>query len=207
MYYPMEQAKRTFTAIAEELDYLGINLKDLTCRGIQEEEFPSIFSLEEASFHFGASRGCFVPYYTEGYVFKFDFFDDQEEYCDREVELYWNAQRIGIADAFVKTEFFGYIQGVPVYIQEQVPITEASLDKISGEELASIEKVTAGHYVDMLPEKWLQDFLEYHGAAMLEKFLDFIETEGINDLHFCNVGYIDYRPVTFDFAGFYEESD
>jgi hypothetical protein len=59
--------------------------------------------------------------------------------------------------------------------------------------------------VDELPYHWILNFIKLYGEKEFLRLCLFLEEEGINDLHEKNVGYIDGRPVLFDYSGYYED--
>jgi hypothetical protein len=194
--------------IEEYLDQNEIDLESANSDDIGYDNY-RFLEIGDGSFSFwyGATRGCFIPYDESDYVLKFDFDGLEEVYCDREVEIYKKACEKGLGACFTKIEPYDYICNVQVYKEEYVPETSAREYTIDKEDLEVIKRRTSKHPgAPGIPPTWVKDFIDYFGMAMYEDFLDFIISYGINDLHFCNLGYIDDRPVVFDYAGFYEPS-
>ena len=53
------------------------------------------------------------------------------------------------------------------------------------------------------PIEWTAMALEYYGEEVVKKLFNFIEKEGIDDLHWGNVGIRkDGSPVLLDYSGF-----
>jgi hypothetical protein len=49
---------------------------------------------------------------------------------------------------------------------------------------------------------WMADAYDYYGEEYFKKLMNFLKSEGIYDLHGGNIGYINSRPVIFDFSDY-----
>jgi hypothetical protein len=129
------------------------------------------------------------------------------DYCNLEVNIWEAANKIGLGECFAKTERIGFINGYPVYAQEKCMTwsyhkTSRQYSKEKIQEVKDYFKSDSHYYC--FNEYWLSDFLDYYGQEMFDKFCEFIDDRGINDLHNGNIGYAGDRPVLIDFSGFFE---
>ena len=161
-----------------------------------------------AIFCYGANKGVFIPHKLCDFVFKFDFDNLEENYCDRETCVYQNAECENLEQYFAKTEFYGYLAKTPIYIQQYVE-RECEFDgECSVEEINTVRNIRNKTPYDTseMPGRWIADFINCYGEDELLKLFVFLEEEGINDLHARNLGYIKDKPVLFDYSGYYESS-
>lgn len=196
--------------IEHYLDRCEISIDYITSNNIDSPENEQIlWGNDIFDFYFGATRGCFIPAYDPTFVFKFDFNGLWEEYCEIEREYYKEATEKGLGKCFAKVVKFDTIQNTTIYKYEYVDTTaqKKKFRPLSMEEINTINTIESKHKREFkFPSTWTMDFIDYHGAETYAKFLDFIESHGINDLQPCNIGYIKDRPVAFDYAGFFEPS-
>ena len=142
------------------------------------------------------------------------FSKDCWDYCDIECDRFHLASDVGLSDCFAKTEFLGWVNHIPVYIQQRAIMFQDdearnSRDS-SGIEYDSEENVSK---VDTLREKtdlwvdrdWTLDFIHYYGETVFEKFAEFCKKWDIEDLHNGNIGYVGGRPCLVDYSSWYSE--
>lgn len=126
------------------------------------------------------------------------------DYCAVECNIYEKAYEKDLEMCFAKTEYIGNVNGHPVYKQEKAEIWDAihTPEDYDKDKTQAVRKRTkeSGHYC--FNGEWLSDFLDYFGEEIFNIFLDFIEEEGVYDLHGQNLGYIGNRPVLVDYSDF-----
>ena len=138
-------------------------------------------------------------------------FDNSWDYCLTESYLYEDAGEWGLAAAFAGTIKIND----NIYVQERATIFGEISEKRNIE--SKLERSRNG-YADyiyslirqsstflstgQLAEIWMLDFIDYHGEEKFLEFLEFINENCINDLHWSNIGYIGDRPVLVDYSGF-----
>lgn len=206
----IEYAKVFFKEVHEYLLYHNIGLDELNM-----DSADWLLDDEDAGFWFeaGCTRGCFIPNNYEDTVLKFDLYEVEDDYCEAEVRHYKKAKVCGLDDIFTKTVYIGTINGIDVYACERVSETSTHYGKVSPQLSRYLKKTTFSEGEDKkYPvgvfrniEYWLKEFVRYYGAKKYFDFVKFIKEEGINDLHGGNVGYINDRPVIFDYGGYYED--
>ena len=138
-------------------------------------------------------------------------FDNSWDYCLTEAYLYEDACEWGLEAAFAGTIKIND----NIYVQEKATIfgeisekrrIESKLDFSSNGYTDYIYSLIrqCRTYVstDRLAESWMIDFINYHGEEKFLDFLEFINENCINDLHWSNIGYIGDRPVLVDYSGF-----
>ena len=131
--------------------------------------------------------------------------DREWDYCEAEVIRYQQAAEYGLEKCLAKTEFVGFINGYPIYVQERCKVFSCNENKHSMEELkTTIDICNLWYYNSSIDGNWLTDFRIYYGEETLKKFIDFISSNDWNDLRSDNIGYINNKPVLVDYSGFYD---
>lgn len=151
-----------------------------------------------------------LPFNGEHYGDEFCEFcngwDCSWDYCKTEEELYKLAEAAGVEECFAKTVAIGEIDNFTIYSQERAVIWGDIHDDedYDEEKIKSTKEKCYSHNrrYYCFHEYWLSDCLDYYGDVIFEKFMNFIEDNGIDDLHSNNLGYINGRPVVVDYAGF-----
>lgn len=126
-----------------------------------------------------------------------------EDYCAVEASIYSDAVVAGVERFFASTKFAGstFIDKTPIYISERV----IPFDTLNNEERSySRDSYTkAGKMCGRTPIEWTAMAIEFYGEEAVRKLFDFIEEEGIDDLHWGNVGLRkDGSPCLLDYSGF-----
>jgi len=127
------------------------------------------------------------------------------DYCLTEVLRYKTAVSHGLGRCFARTEYFGAINGYPIYIQEKCDVFRHT-NNISHTKKAHNTTLKASGELDFdgfIDIDWLTDFRLYYGSVMLRRFTKFIINNGWeDDLRIDNIGYINNRPVLIDYSSF-----
>lgn len=132
---------------------------------------------------------------------------DHWDYCRVEAGLYQKAEAAHVEVFFAKTEFIGYVNGFPVYIQPKVEIfNETRSVEDYEEDLRENTKDTCNKLeVNCFNTCWLCDFLDYYGEDELLQLSQFLINNCIGDLHGGNLGYLeDGTPVIVDYSDYWE---
>lgn len=209
-WFNMKTIAENFDIVQNFIQEQHIKLDRLTWMDFSEDDtFMYLCNKNHFSFHYGATRGCFV---IDDVVFKFDFCNVSESYCKIEEDRYQLACIEGLEDIFVPTNLYDVIGNTLIYTQPRV-------DVIGGFDYSSklqrddpiynrIKNITSKiQFITKLPIEWIQDAYLLYGEETFQRFCNFIDTYYINDLSGHNVGYIQNRPVIFDYAGFEEDTD
>lgn len=128
------------------------------------------------------------------------------DYCAKEYDVYTKALENGLESLFAPIYFLERYFGVDVYVMEKV---EVDPDRIYSEHFdswASISTATKGrHRLNFFEKHEMAITLfDYHDESLIDKFIDFCNNEGVNDLHGGNMGYNeDDDLVLIDYSGFY----
>lgn len=169
----------------------------------------------------GASRFVLIPE-NEPFVFKIDLnvrevFDDNDKlivkdtlsyqnyYCNHEADIYEMAENEQLGYYFAEITYLDTIFGKDFYVQEKaVPfkIAQHGITKIEDKEEAETSQLYEYCIADDIPFEWLYDFVSWNGYEEGVRLLDFLCDNDIDDLHDGNLGYINDRPVLYDFCGF-----
>ena len=133
-------------------------------------------------------------------------------YCEVEEAIYEYIEQYhqNLIPIFSKIEKVGTFYDIPVYIQPKVTkiVNENyNYHPCNEKDSAFLNQYINSHYtngtVRRLSENWLSSVIELYGRAVVIELLDFIN-ENLSDLHSSNYGWIDDKPVIFDYAGYNE---
>lgn len=177
-----------------------------------EESAGEIGDTEDYAFHYGASKGVIIPLKEEDrsifpYVIKIPFLYEDEEYetkivnhCRIEQKNSIAAAAFNLSDILIPTEYFGYFASAEIYIQQRVESPKKAIIRNSWDILS--EKYSVIYTGGIDPNLSLH-IVEYYGLKKFLELVEFVKEEKINDLHGGNYGFIDGRPVIFDYSGYY----
>ncbi len=190
------------------------------------------FNEDNAKFACGASKFCLVPH-KEDFVIKIPFsslwiegrYDGEDyiegdyasliDYCQLECDNYKKAkENFPGAEKFLAETRHLYSGDLEIYIQDKADgyyefyDENGSIDEViefsNSDKLKSVINSGAG---SRIPAHWFEDLLNYglinDEMNAVNSFLDFLMKTKINDLCERNVGYINGKPVLFDYSGWY----
>ena len=140
---------------------------------------------------------------TEEYESYFDYYNSKHDnYCEMEANIYEEAEEEGVEEFFASTKYAGRTASdTPYYVSERVYgyISDELIRVTPSED--SVKKAES-KYASMRTS-WLAEAIEWYGEAKVDKFLKFVETHNINDLHNGNFGYRkNGAPCLLDYSGF-----
>lgn len=167
----------------------------------------------------GCSSVLKVPYsgkwdYDESvdhdYFTRFRGADNSEDrdwdYCLTEYEVYEAAKENGLDIFFPKTEIMGECESGTVIKQERV-LDFYEYCPVSEDETLNFVNSDSKYYC-FADSSWVAAAIERYGKAMVDKLIDFLESEFPNvveDLHNGNIGFRENGdPIILDFSGWNE---
>lgn len=168
------------------------------------DDFRSVFN--GTNFYSGATKICIEDKRLGDWVLKVGFdrstceyyreHENANDYCELEMENYQKACKENFEKYFAETYFFKEVDGVKFFWQEKVRLDEDSLDKCSSEYCA------VDSYFDELDDD--DRIMSLYGdTEEVNDFINFLDDNGINDLHSENWGWTkDGRVVAIDFSGY-----
>lgn len=137
--------------------------------------------------------------------------------AEREIQIYQEAKKAGIAFLFPQTEELVKYNGITFVIQEMVdyscgdtPIEHEKIyENISRtvktvyvkKMQAQFDKAKKGYH-RTLNITWAKCVISLYGKNVAKTLSLFVKEQGINDLHYQNIGYINRKPVILDFSGY-----
>lgn len=150
----------------------------------------------------GATKGVFI-FPDNDYVFKVELDDNS---CQREEEIYEEAEEAGLERFFAKTVLYMIINGVEIYAQPKLITPEDDKDETVDLSPAALELLNSCDDWNGLCENTLfEEFYITYDISLLEQLIDFINNNNINDLHSNNIGYtVKNEPVFIDYGGYQE---
>lgn len=129
-----------------------------------------------------------------------DLMDEENAYFDDEPIL---------REILLENTYEGDFNGIPVYTQKKASSydDEFSYKSLSAAEQNVVDKINKATWGEIFPARWTLDCVEEFGEELTIKIFKLIHEFGIDaDMNWDNFGYINRRPVIFDFASYYEEN-
>ena len=127
--------------------------------------------------------------------------DDIWDYCAAETTIYELAIEEGLENYFAAEYLLGFIENMPVYVQDKVcPCEDAAIDPYRS--LNSKDNETYRHYLSQsspsenrFPPTWSMQFIKIYGEDELTRLIEFLNAHRINtDWHAGNLAYIEDDP-------------
>lgn len=130
----------------------------------------------------------------------FSFTPYDNNYCEIETSVYADAVAAGVEMFFASTKYVGVSKNnKPIYVSEKVNNWYHGWKPTPSK--GSVEK--AEQTESELSTDWLAVAYEVYGDDLVNRLLDFICDEGIDDLHRGNLGVRqDGTPCILDYSGF-----
>lgn len=166
----------------------------------------------------GASKVCILTP-NEDWVIKVNIdrsakrFNSGINYCKTECDNYQYAIESGLDKYFAAMYFCGFVDGIAVYLQERARLDECSFES------SMYRYISSCYPKDEYPdederEKYIEsaifgcevaDYVTAFLGEDMDCLIDFLESYGINDLHYGNWGFMhDGRIVMIDYSGFFD---
>ena len=155
----------------------------------------------------GATKLVLICKELSNWVIKLNFRDGKINFCDREVENYIKACDAGLGEYFAATYKIGAVEGVKVYLQRKACVDPDSIDDYFRDAvMVDFEDDEANEddieeAMDMLEDGDRLVAIFGNNSAVAE-LVDFIFENEIDDLHSCNFGFVNEKPVIIDFSGY-----
>ena len=207
----IEQKMRIFLK-----DHLPHDSYETVARASESGESPYSIKFYDS----GADRvelGCtsIVLFFKEfsDYVFKIpcvgiyyngdrDYARLQKDYCLLSKTIYDESCSLGISDILCEIKYLGTINDFPVWYQERVQ-SEFAYDEYAGTHSDDSRKYAYENcYRCGMVESHIEIFYNYYGGEKMDTLFSLLAKYDVIDCHCGNLGYIDDRPVIFDYAGY-----
>ena len=178
-----------------------------------EQACPEV--MKNVRFFDGASKVC-VAFTKHDVVIKWSTCGDEAE---QEAIMYEMAKEANLAKFFPKTEILCEYNGIVFVRQEKIDFSCREVDKRTARKFERISKTAtskivgkmdkqfkkadhgAGYRRDLDP-MWAKMAIVLYGKKACKALSDFVQENGINDLHRSNLGYKNGKPIILDFSGF-----
>lgn len=156
---------------------------------------------------YGATKLVLMNEYSN-WVFKIPFKGRKINYCQIEAEIYEDARRENLDKFFAPCYFLEIFDGVQIYVMQRAV---TSYDKLYSDlfERLSNEGRTEAEASDIIEEadacaEFVNWLFPYYSEEPEEfnRFIEFLESANINDLHSGNIGYINGEIVLIDYSGY-----
>lgn len=212
MNITFELAKERTEAMLEKLTECGFDVDEPF-----EGNIPDTFSIDS-----GACRVVIIDEAHPDFVIKFGCSESDEKYCKREVEIYEEAKKEGLAKYFAWTQYICEYQGRGIYAMEYLDCDEETVDDRSSDycwelycEDNDLDEEEAREDWDIRDEFWdsyndstdhtygvvryLFSLISAGDAVKLDQLMWHWD---INDMHAGNWGLRGKQLVMCDYAGY-----
>lgn len=147
----------------------------------------------------GATRYC-VIFEELGVVLKRDDSDYGSGFCDREAFLYQKAKEYHVDKVFLPIEYLNRGWYIQPYAKLSV-WPGLKFDGVSSKHENKFNSFFCRMRDVDIDRDWLFHLYKYYGWDFFKSFFYFCKRYRINDLHSGNVGFIDKKPIVYDYSG------
>lgn len=133
---------------------------------------------------------------------------DNDDYCAVEIDIYDEMMEENPEFSFVfpNTQFYKQINNVKYYIQEKCKCGGGSDTSNSSHEAQTVgdELYTDANneYGSVESLAWCISLVENYGVEKAKDVMKYLKKMNITDLHNCNIGYRNGKPIILDYSGF-----
>lgn len=178
-------------ALSESLD--GVDFYDWA----RNEDF---LRQRKIKWFIGSSKVCFWDRFLGDWVIKVGLRNLSMDYAEVEYEAYLKAKMYELEQYFPITIFLGELEGIKFYLQQRA---ECEPEQVQSKLIKRVSELEGCNSYTLA---WnIADDLETEDRIMFlfedERLANFILSNGINDLHEGNFGYIEGQLVIIDFSG------
>ena len=172
----------------------------------QRNGSPDFF--DEISFKSGLTKLVLID--DGDWVLKIPF-SNKKDHCKMEVRNYMEAVKEGFDNNFAATFFLMTYEGAPCYIMEKAECDETDIEDKYYDSLMETGAMSESDVYSCLGSMdsctIVGELLELnYGRETFERFQDFLDKNGINDLHTGNVGFLRDLLVLIDYSGYHKHS-
>lgn len=170
-------------------------------------------SLDGFDVNFDGISKCVVIFDDSNYVIKISR-TPNKDYCLLEAENYKKAINLGLDPYFAKTFFFKNVDGINLFLQEKVEISDYHIEDdfiLYAEKHYPRDEMIydINEYYDVLCDI-VSDFdtksslrAVFGESYETDELISFCEKNNINDMHYNNLGFKNGFPIIIDFSGFH----
>lgn len=206
--------EKDLLSIKEAIVGLNISASDSYNRvgELIEESSNPIFHSSEV--HQGVTKRCIsFPQYRV--VVKYSRYGYTE--AEEEIQVYAKAENAGIAFLFPETHQLVVHNGITFVIQEMVDYSCGNIPHTHWKTYENISRTVKNTYVGKMQKQfdkagncchrtvnttWAKCIISLYGKKVAKTLSNFVMAQGINDLHYDNIGFINRKPVILDFSGY-----
>jgi hypothetical protein len=123
-------------------------------------------------------------------------------HCEEELNVYEYLKDSEIGSLLVPTVFIGKVNGLELYAQPKVEVFNYDKHSPSDKSYNTAEDL-GWHECTADDDDVVASFVEYFGVDEAERILDYLDEEGIRDIHSGNFGYLNGALVLFDYCGYH----
>ena len=170
------------------------------------DDFVNELCDSDICYNSGCTRYVFWNETDCDYVYKINF-KEAADYCKKEAENYELARECGIEDMFAECAYVLTYEGRDIYAMEFANVDDNQTCSDLREKMESSSHLSEEEIDHILYNLNGCDIVNellnyYYSFNMIKRFNWLCCRNQINDIHDCNVGYIDDRLVIIDYAGY-----
>ena len=137
-------------------------------------------------------------------------------YCELEAKNYLKALSFHVEKALLETAFLCELNnGIQLYVQPRYsldlsdfysdrPRRKALEKKVNNRDKGGTAKALCGMYqAYRIDELWFARLVQLYGKRFARSLEKWTQENAIGDLHNCNVGWLNNRPIILDYSGYY----
>lgn len=183
-------------------------------------------NMSEIEVHFGSTKAVIIK---DNLAIKIPFNAGRNwrfnNYCEEECKNYLIAKEYNLDKFFAEVEFLGRFYykknnkriNFPVYVMEKAEVDNEKISSVHGDLLNRLYENSQKYYRDCDYDGEDLDFYDslnddeiniveifssYYDDNDVYDLISFIRSEGINDIHYENIGFIESRPFIIDYSGY-----
>lgn len=150
------------------------------------------------------------------FVIKISRGDYDTDYCEAEVQHYERAKFYKVDRICLPIELYTTLSnGIKLYKQTRYSFDTNSMYHQEYDTYLRKRNCTGDHrmtyrikndcdWLRRADRKWLERVIQLYGKKFARSMEMWLEENRINDLHNCNTGWLNGRPILLDYAGFHD---
>ena len=195
----------------------GIGLERMAMGRLRFNDLRLIF--DNVTLVNGGAAGSFDQLFRvskDDVVIKWSTSGDEAE---QEAAMYERAKVANLAKFFPQTEILCEHNGITFVRQEKIDFSCREVDNRTARKFERISKTATHNIVHKMDRQfkkadhgagyrrdldtmWAKMAIVLYGKKACKALSDFVQENGINDLHRSNLGYKNGKPIILDFSGF-----
>lgn len=124
------------------------------------------------------------------------------DYCQREVNIYTLAQEAGLQCFFLRTIYIGSVYGKRIYLQKKIKNIGLDLEDIKGPIGLKAFSLQLNDVLYPIPLELSLHLAKTFDSEIIKNLVSFNQIYQIGDLHYYNIGIRNGFPIILDYANY-----